>query len=193
MNALSTNSASKESVFGKFSGPYFPAFGLNEERDGVSLHIQSEWWKIRTRKTPNTDTSHAVEYSPIIPYITERFVVNQFKVTDFFLYSWKSKTWGFLLISGTIGKRSMAQNGLMGWLHRLTLIAFLIIFLFLVSKKCFLSSLYFAELFHEPLGKWNKHYSTHGSEYSIANIFWVFHILSTYFEITAIYNKRGKY
>ena len=193
MNALSTNSASKESVFGKFSGPYFPAFGLNEERDGVSLHIQSEWWKIRTRKTPNTDTSHAVEYSPIIPYITERFVVNQFKATDFFLYSWKSKTWGFLLILGTIGKRSVAQNGLMGWLHRLTLIAFLIIFLFLVSKKYFLSSLYFAELFHERLGKWNKHYSTRGSEYNIANIFWVFHILSTYFEITAIYNKRGKY
>ena len=33
-----------------FSGPYFPAFGLNTERDG----------KIRTRKTLNTATFHAV-------------------------------------------------------------------------------------------------------------------------------------
>ena len=52
-----------------FSGPYFPAFGLNTERYGVSLRIQSECGKIRTRKTPrkirtsktpNTDTFHAV-------------------------------------------------------------------------------------------------------------------------------------
>ena len=33
-----------------FSGPYFPAFGLNTERYGVSLRIQSECGKIRTRK-----------------------------------------------------------------------------------------------------------------------------------------------
>ena len=33
-----------------FSGPYFPAFGLNTERYGVSLCIQSECGKIRTRK-----------------------------------------------------------------------------------------------------------------------------------------------
>ena len=33
-----------------FSGPYFPAFGLNRERYGVSLCIQSECGKIRTRK-----------------------------------------------------------------------------------------------------------------------------------------------
>ena len=33
-----------------FSGPYFPAFGLNTERCRVSLHIQSEWGKIWTRK-----------------------------------------------------------------------------------------------------------------------------------------------
>ena len=43
-----------------FSGPYFPAFGLNTERYGVSLRIQSERRKMRTRKTPNTDTFHAV-------------------------------------------------------------------------------------------------------------------------------------
>ena len=41
-----------------FSGPYFPAFGLNMERYSVSLRIQSECGKMRTRKTPNTDTFH---------------------------------------------------------------------------------------------------------------------------------------
>ena len=33
-----------------FSGPYFPAFGLKTERYSVSLRIQSECRKIRTRK-----------------------------------------------------------------------------------------------------------------------------------------------
>ena len=33
-----------------FSGPYFPAFGLNTERYGVSHRIQSECGKIRTWK-----------------------------------------------------------------------------------------------------------------------------------------------
>ena len=39
-----------------YSGPYFPAFGLNKERYRVSLRIQSECGKIRTRITLNTDT-----------------------------------------------------------------------------------------------------------------------------------------
>ena len=43
-----------------FSGLYFPAFGLNMERYEVLLCIQSECGKIRTRKTPNTDTFHEV-------------------------------------------------------------------------------------------------------------------------------------
>ena len=38
------------SKYGAFSGPYLPAFGLNTERYEVSLRIQSEWGKIRTRK-----------------------------------------------------------------------------------------------------------------------------------------------
>ena len=33
-----------------FSGPFFPAFGLNMERHSVSLRIQSECGKIRNRK-----------------------------------------------------------------------------------------------------------------------------------------------
>ena len=43
-----------------YSGPYFPAFGLNTERYGLSLRIQSECSKIRTRLTLNTDTFLAV-------------------------------------------------------------------------------------------------------------------------------------
>ena len=38
------------SKYGVFSVPYFPAFGLNTERYAVSLRIQSECGKIRTRK-----------------------------------------------------------------------------------------------------------------------------------------------
>ena len=43
-----------------YSGPYFPAFELNTERYGVFLRIHSEFGKMRTRITPNTDTFHAV-------------------------------------------------------------------------------------------------------------------------------------
>ena len=42
---------------------FFPTFGLNTERYGVSLCIQSECGKIRTGKTPNTDTFHTVKCS----------------------------------------------------------------------------------------------------------------------------------
>ena len=44
-----------------FSGPYFPAFGLNTERYGLSFRIQPECGKIQTRKTPNMNTFHAVK------------------------------------------------------------------------------------------------------------------------------------
>ena len=43
-----------------FSGPYFPAFGLNTERYSVSLRIKSKCGKIQTRKSLNTDSFHAV-------------------------------------------------------------------------------------------------------------------------------------
>ena len=45
----------------RFSGPYFPTFGLNKERHRVPLRVQNECGKIRTRKTPNMDTFHAVK------------------------------------------------------------------------------------------------------------------------------------
>ena len=47
-----------------YSGPHFPAFELNTERCSVSLRIQLECGKIRTRITPDTDTFHAV-YFPL--------------------------------------------------------------------------------------------------------------------------------
>ena len=46
-----------------FSGPYFPAFGLNTERYGIFLPIQTECSKIWTRKTPNTDAFQAATSS----------------------------------------------------------------------------------------------------------------------------------
>ena len=54
-----------------YSGPYFPAFGPNTKIYGVPLRIQSEYGKIRTRITPNTDTFYAVKilltYTPRSP------------------------------------------------------------------------------------------------------------------------------
>ena len=44
-----------------YSGPYFPAFGMNTEKYCVSLPIQSEFWKIGIRITPNMDTLYAVK------------------------------------------------------------------------------------------------------------------------------------
>ena len=38
------------SKYGVFSGPYFPRFRLNTERNSLSIRIQSECGKIRTRK-----------------------------------------------------------------------------------------------------------------------------------------------
>ena len=44
-----------KSVRIRFSVLYFPIFGLNMERYGAPHRIQSECWKIKTKKTPNTD------------------------------------------------------------------------------------------------------------------------------------------
>ena len=43
-----------------YSGPHFPAFGLNTERYGASLRIQSKCGITQARKTPNTDAFHTV-------------------------------------------------------------------------------------------------------------------------------------
>ena len=44
----------------RYSVPHFLAFALNTERYEVSLGIQSECAKMRTRITPNKETFHAV-------------------------------------------------------------------------------------------------------------------------------------
>ena len=43
-----------------YSDPHFPVFGLNTQRYGLSVLIQSECGKMRTRITPNRDAFHAV-------------------------------------------------------------------------------------------------------------------------------------
>ena len=61
MSTLSKNRNCLKSVrIRNISGLYFPAFGLNTERLSVSLRIQSECGKMRTRKTQNMGTFHAV-------------------------------------------------------------------------------------------------------------------------------------
>ena len=43
-----------------YSGPRFPEFGLNTQRYGLSVLIQSECGKMRTRIIPKRDAFHAV-------------------------------------------------------------------------------------------------------------------------------------
>ena len=60
---LTISLAQRESArIRSFSNPYFSEFGLNTKRYAVSLRIQFDCRKIGTRKTPNTDTLHAVQY-----------------------------------------------------------------------------------------------------------------------------------
>ena len=56
----------------------FHPFGLNTEKYGVHLRIQSECWKIRIRITPNMDTFHAWG-SPKIDKITVKYHESDFK------------------------------------------------------------------------------------------------------------------
>ena len=52
-----------------FSGPYFPAFGLNTERHFISLRTQSECRKIGTRK------------NSVFGHISHGVVVSNFLIT----------------------------------------------------------------------------------------------------------------
>ena len=69
LNFLQMGNCEKSVRIWSFSAPYFPSFELNTERYGVSLGIQSECGKTRTRKTPNTDTFYAVENVSIFSYL----------------------------------------------------------------------------------------------------------------------------
>ena len=69
-----------------FSGPYFPAFRLNMERHyGVYLRIQSEWRKIRTRKTANMDPFHAVKIIMDVFFLTKWWRRNSVPQSTIFL------------------------------------------------------------------------------------------------------------
>ena len=61
-----------------FTGQYFPTFRLNMETYSVSLRIQSEIGKIRTKKTPNTNTFHAV--------VVSELTIATFKITTNFCF-----------------------------------------------------------------------------------------------------------
>ena len=49
-----------------YSGLHFPAFGLNTESYFVSLCIQLEYGKMRTRVTPNMDTFYAAKETQFV-------------------------------------------------------------------------------------------------------------------------------
>ena len=55
----------------------FLSFGLNTKRYEVYLRIQSEYGKIRTRKTPNTDTLYAVAYIENYEQFNGKKLLNQ--------------------------------------------------------------------------------------------------------------------
>ena len=56
----------------RYSGLHFPAFGLNTEKYSVSLCIQTECGKIRTRITPNTDNFYPLHISMIEIYLLKQ-------------------------------------------------------------------------------------------------------------------------
>ena len=56
----------KVSKHGVFAGPYSPAFGLNTERHFISLSIQSECGKIRTRKNSLSGHISLCEYKAVL-------------------------------------------------------------------------------------------------------------------------------
>ena len=60
-NADQKISLNAETFFRNYCDPHFPTYGLNTKRYSVSLRIQSEFGKMRTRITPNTDTFYAVQ------------------------------------------------------------------------------------------------------------------------------------
>ena len=73
----------KEVRIRSYSGPYFSALWLNTERCSVSLGIQSECGKIRSRITPNTDTFYAV-YLAVFGVCVSNEVINPFSFSCLF-------------------------------------------------------------------------------------------------------------
>ena len=67
------------SKYGDFSGPYFPALGLNRERYGVSLRIQCECGKYGPEKPLYLDPFHIVLLSASFKHIYKFFYKSQYR------------------------------------------------------------------------------------------------------------------
>ena len=78
--------------FWSYSGPYFPAYGPNTKRYSVSLRIQSECGKIRTRITLNTDKFYAVDCT-IFQLLAQ--LKRSFFFEHFLRFSVKFTPWGW--------------------------------------------------------------------------------------------------
>ena len=77
------------------SGPLFLATGLNMERYGVSLGIESEFGKIWSRKTPNTNTFYDTVR------IKDDNHRKQSNSSKYFKVEWKSSFFAILLSVNT--------------------------------------------------------------------------------------------
>ena len=96
-----------------FSGPYFHAFGLNTERCGVSLCIQSKCGKKWTRKTPNTDRHCTCLAQWSKPVLGSKELLStaekmKFSIKDFF--SIHDKNRNFLWTQSHLLKKSLIEN-----------------------------------------------------------------------------------
>ena len=82
-----------------FSGPDFPVFRLNTQIYRVNLHTQYECGQIRTRKTSNADTVHAVKFYVIYPIlINNNLEIPQQKSSSCFLNLKSVKNFYWILI-----------------------------------------------------------------------------------------------
>ena len=90
----------------KYSGLYFPAFGLNTERYFVSLRIHSKCGKMRTRITLNTETFYAVAGFNLLMTSTAQKM--KFSIKGFF--SKCDQTRWNLLIQSHLLKKSLMEN-----------------------------------------------------------------------------------
>ena len=77
----------------RFTGPYFSAFGLNTERYGVSIRIQSECGKIRTRKTPNTETFHTLQMKDYFQNFVREVFCKKLFLKSFAEFTGKTLCW----------------------------------------------------------------------------------------------------
>ena len=90
VNKHAVNQRVKSVRIRSYSGPYFPAFGLNTERNFLSLCIQSKCAKMRIGITLNRDTFYAVNRN-IITYLISTYDPNDTSKRDLYLRKFTSK------------------------------------------------------------------------------------------------------